>query len=162
LGSAASTASVWGARILAGTMAAYGMIPNMLSETPGGTMDEKVKNQEMQQKALRRMLGMDENHQWTLKEFLFGKAAAPNWGGLRGQMGIDNHVSGAKNAGAQIQDALSVTAKPSIDNTDLRETLSLVNAIKAGMSGLGNAAARANAAAEKEMHRNFADYGVSP
>jgi len=68
----------------------------------------------------------------------------------------------ADRLGQQIQDALSVKATPQVNNAQLAETLRLVNAIKAGLSGIGGAVQQANSSVSRSMNRNFADHGVKP
>lgn len=75
-------------------------------------------------------------------------------------------TSEAQRAGGEIERALSVHAKPTVDNTALRETLSLAQQAAAVIQGLGPAARQARSEAgrrvESEMRRSFSDYGVAP
>lgn len=71
-------------------------------------------------------------------------------------------VGDAQQTGQDVKDALSVTAKPTVDKSDLQATLALINQIKSGLSGLGASIAAAHAQVQKEMNRNFADHGVAP
>ena len=68
----------------------------------------------------------------------------------------------ATRLGAEIQNALGVSVRPNVDSASLRETLALVNAIKAGLAGIGPAIQAAHASVNRQMNRNFADHGVSP
>jgi hypothetical protein len=74
----------------------------------------------------------------------------------------DAAASEASRLGAEILHALSVSARPSVDNGSLRETLALVNAIRAGLQGIGAMAQQAHSSVSRQMRRNFADHGVSP
>lgn len=71
-------------------------------------------------------------------------------------------VGDAKKTGQDVKDALSVTAKPTVDKSDLQATLALINQIKSGLSGLGASIAAAHAQVQREMNRNFSDHGVAP
>jgi len=71
-------------------------------------------------------------------------------------------VGDAQQTGQDVKDALSVTAKPTVDKTDLQATLNLVNQIKASLSGLGASISAAHSQAQREMNRNFSDHGVAP
>lgn len=75
-------------------------------------------------------------------------------------------VAEAQQAGQEIQDALNVTAKPTVDKSDLEATMALVNQIKAGITGIGAAASaahhKAKQAQDAEIRRTFSDYGVAP
>jgi hypothetical protein len=68
----------------------------------------------------------------------------------------------ADRVGQHIQQALSVTATPSVNNAQLAETLRLVNAIKAGLQGIGGMVQQATASVSRGMNRNFTDHGVAP
>ena len=68
----------------------------------------------------------------------------------------------AGRVGQQIRQALSVTATPSVNNAQLAETLRLVNAIKAGLAGVGDAVQTDHSSVSRSMNRNFTDQGVTP
>lgn len=74
----------------------------------------------------------------------------------------DSAVADARNAGQEIQSALNVTATPNVDNAALRETLRLVNAIQAGLQGLGGAVQNATSSVANNLNRSYADFGVKP
>ena len=74
----------------------------------------------------------------------------------------DSAVADAQNAGQQIQSALNVTATPNVDNAALRETLRLVNAIQAGLKGLGGAVQNATSSVANDLNRSYSDFGVKP
>ncbi len=156
----------WMARIGAGVMAGFGMVPEMLGHTPGSTMEEKVKNQDQQRRAMRRLLGMDEDHEWTWREFLFGKAADPNFS-FRESMSLDTGkykggVTSAKKAGEEMEGALSVQAKPAVDTSDIQRAIDLANQLKNTLAGVGSAASSSRSSLQSEMDRNYADFGVVP
>lgn len=71
-------------------------------------------------------------------------------------------ASEAATIGRQIEQALSVSARPHVDNGSLQETLRLVNAIKAGLAGIGGAIQQAHTSVSRQMNRNFTDHGVVP
>lgn len=71
-------------------------------------------------------------------------------------------VAEAKQTGKEIEEALSVTAKPTVDKSDLQATLALINQIKSGLSGLGASIAAEHGRIQREMNRNFSDHGVAP
>lgn len=98
-------------------------------------------------------------NQW--RKFFLGAAAEPGFS-LNKHMQFDGHLSEAKKVGAEIKDALSVTAKPEVDNSALQQTLGLINSIKGALAGLGAEASAAAGRVERQMQRNFADYGVTP
>lgn len=60
---------------------------------------------------------------------------------------VSGAVQQAQQDGEAIQSALNVSAKPTIDRSDLEATLGLVNQIKGGLSEIGPLARQANAAA---------------
>lgn len=68
----------------------------------------------------------------------------------------------ADGVGQQIQDALSVTATPQVNNAQLVEILRLVNAIKAGLAGIGGSFQSSTTSLSREMNRNFTHQGVTP
>lgn len=71
-------------------------------------------------------------------------------------------VGDAQKTGQDVKDALSVTAKPTVDKSDLQATLALINQIKSGLSGLGATIVAEQGRIQREMNRNFADHGVAP
>lgn len=71
-------------------------------------------------------------------------------------------VGDAQQTGQDVKDALSVTAKPTVDKSDLQATLALINQIKSGLSGLGASIVAEQGRIQREMNRNFADHGVAP
>lgn len=64
--------------------------------------------------------------------------------------------------GNDIANALAITAKPVVDLASLYETLRVVNAIKAGLAGIGGAVQQASSSMSRQMNRNFTDHGVIP
>lgn len=106
------------------------------------------------------------------KRFMLGKAAEENFNfgdhmgiPLRGgdpqvdTGGLDEAQQKAMQTGQGILDALSVTARPVVDLGPLQEANRLVQAIRAGLDGIGAAATRAQNNAGAEMRRNFSDRG---
>lgn len=55
-----------------------------------------------------------------------------------------------------------MSARPSVYNASLRETLALVNAIKSGLQGIGDKAQEGHSSVSRAMNRNFTDQGVVP
>lgn len=74
----------------------------------------------------------------------------------------DAALQKAGSIGGEIVNALSVIARPQVDNASLQETLRLVNAIKAGLQGIGGLVQQASASVSRQMNRNFTDQGVTP
>lgn len=68
----------------------------------------------------------------------------------------------ASRIGGNIQNALSVTATPQVNNAQLAETLRLVNSIRAGLQGIGALVQHSSASVSRQMNRNFSDFGVKP
>lgn len=81
-------------------------------------------------------------------------------------VGLSSFVQSAEQAGQKVQDALSVTAKPVVDKSDLEATLAIVNQIKSGLNSLGaqisSAYHQAKQAQDAEIRRTVSDYGVAP
>lgn len=76
---------------------------------------------------------------------------------------IDKLASRAAEVGNDVEAALNITAKPSVDKSDLQATLALVERIKAGLASISAAAASAQRSVGSEMRRNFSDnFGAMP
>lgn len=71
-------------------------------------------------------------------------------------------VSDAKKAGAEIKDALSVSAKPEVDSSAIDAAIGKAQQLKSLLLGIAAEAAAAHNSVERQMQRNFADHGVSP
>lgn len=119
-----------------------------------------------------------------ISRFLWGDAADENFS-FRDAMKIDAGVTGSKKGatspyleeldrykekavetGEDVQSSLSVTAKPEIDDSSLRSTLALANALRSALSAIdvatGEIARKADTKLSREMNRNFSDHGVAP
>ncbi|QQM31309.1 hypothetical protein JET14_03805 [Martelella lutilitoris] len=72
----------------------------------------------------------------------------------------------AGETGESVQSSLSITAKPEIDDSSLRSTLALANALRSALSAIdvaiGEIARKADTKLSREMNRNFSDHGVAP
>lgn len=78
--------------------------------------------------------------------------------GIQGD-GLQQAVQDAKRAGQEMQDALTVTAAPTVDKSDLNATLALVNQIRSALSGLGALAAQATASVDAAIRQAHTDFG---
>lgn len=71
-------------------------------------------------------------------------------------------TSDASSAGQQIQSALSVSAKPTVDSSSIDAALAKAIQLKSTLAGVSSAAAAANASVSKSLNRSFSDHGVKP
>ena len=118
----------------------------------------------------------------ALKRFLLGKAAEPDFDAKehfrieRGQLrspaelqateqaqtaipdlDATGAVDKARQAGSEIEAAMSVTARPDIDTSALQGAVSLARQLVGLLNQAGTASARAEANVGREMRRNFSD-----
>ena len=84
----------------------------------------------------------------------------PNTPGLSGL--FDQPVSEAKNAGQEIESALSVQATPIVNVAQLERAVALAKELKGVLSTVGTAVSSATSQVTNAMNRNFADHGVKP
>lgn len=73
------------------------------------------------------------------------------------RLDVDGIQSDAATAGAQVKDALSVTARPNVDTSSLREALQLARAILATLRQIPGAMSAVDQNFGAEMRRNFSD-----
>lgn len=158
----------------AGLMAAWGTSVQSLGDTPGETFEDQVENQAKFKAALERILGMHSSPNASKNEDVLAGQRAASGGGNPLQNAVDNAtrlgggpvVTQAQQVGQEVKDALSVTAKPTVDTSDLKAALDLIGQIKNGLNGIGGAmsaaAQRARQQADAEVRRSFSDYGVAP
>lgn len=71
-------------------------------------------------------------------------------------------VNEAKDAGREIQSALSVQATPQINLAQLQQAIAMANQFVGILRQAGAAIGAAHASVAREMNRNFADHGVNP
>jgi len=84
-----------------------------------------------------------------------GVGAAPRVGGVEGELEV-------KQSADEMKDALSFTARPSIDTSALAAVEAMVNRIVNGVKQIGSATAGAHSSIEAEMRRAHTDLGVTP
>ncbi len=75
-------------------------------------------------------------------------------------------VDAAKHAGKELQDALSITAVPVVDGSQIKAALADAKALKETLGSIGGvvsaAAQKAKQQMDAEVRRSFSDYGVAP
>ena len=74
----------------------------------------------------------------------------------------DGAVADAKNAGQEIQSALSVQATPIVNVAQLERAVALAKELKGVLSTVGTAVSSETSQVTNAMNRNFADHGVKP
>lgn len=114
-----------------------------------------------------------ESKAWW-QEFLWGDAAKEDFSftdsmrikrsepslnrvSVRPELDIAGLEGEAVAVGDAITSALSVTARPSVDNSSLERTLHLARAIRAAMSGLNAMASRLDGDVDAQLRRSFSD-----
>lgn len=76
--------------------------------------------------------------------------------------GVDAAVSKAQQAGQQIENSLSVTAKPNVDTSSLENTLNITQQIEAALGRIGAQARSVQSQIGNALRSTYSDYGVSP
>lgn len=71
-------------------------------------------------------------------------------------------TSEANRAGSEIEAALSVTGKPTVDTSGIQRALDLARQLQSALSAVSSTAANAGANLESQVRRAHADYGVAP
>jgi len=82
--------------------------------------------------------------------------------GAKSKLGIDQMINDSRQAGGEIEQNLSVTAQPVVDTTSIDVAIGKARTLSQLLNGAAGAAGRANAATDRAMRRNYADYGVAP
>lgn len=153
---------------------------DVLGDTPGSTMADKVDAQAQQRHALERMFGINQvtsdqvrnQTMWgapaqvsPFKRFMLGDAANPG-SSFKDSMRIDAGISGLKQdaaqAGEEMQRSLSPTAKPEVDTSSIDNALTKARELRSILGGIVSAATAAGASMDREMRRTTSDYGVAP
>lgn len=82
---------------------------------------------------------------------------------MRHQGSLTQAVSSAKESGAEIKAALSPVAKPTIDKSDILETLNLADQLNAKLNNIGAAGRKARRDLKRQLGSAHTDFqGVSP
>lgn len=71
-------------------------------------------------------------------------------------------TAGAGNAGEQIRQSLSVDAKPNVDNSSIKESISLAQQLLNLLGQVGSAATSTRSSLQQEIEGGYSDYGVTP
>ncbi|MER9961624.1 hypothetical protein NKJ72_11765 [Mesorhizobium sp. M0045] len=71
-------------------------------------------------------------------------------------------VAEAKQAGAEMKDALSVTAMPTVDQSSIQAALAAARQLVATLTQAATAAANAHSAVDAQIRRAHSDFGVVP
>ncbi len=149
-----------GARTV-GSMAGFGLGVAALGDTPGSTVEDQVKYQRQYREFLEKVFGLNEPPpQRAPSGPSFREAENASMLRYRqDKSAIDDLIAEARAAGQEIENSLSVTAKPSVDNSALQQTLGLIRAINSELRGVAAGMSQAKGKVGAEMRRNFADGG---
>lgn len=156
---------------------AAGVAVDALSDTPGDTMEAKVANQRKYREMLQRMFGggqvtsdqvRAEAMGWNQDQFSSGaylrelRSTIPNLASGAGGTSMAEIVNQARQAGSEVQSALSVDAKPNVDLSGVQALRREAEAALSALKQMGSAVSGASAAVDAEMRRSMSDYGVAP
>jgi hypothetical protein len=98
----------------------------------------------------------------AIAEIKAAKPGAPSVDADGSQAILGQIVANAEAAGRDVQSALSVNAKPSVDASSIDIAIGKAKNLLSILQQAGSAVSSVGASADAEMRRNMSDYGVSP
>lgn len=150
-----------GGSLATGAMGAWAALVQGMGDTPGSTVEDQVKYQRQYREFLEKVFGLNEPPpQRAPPGPSFREAENASMLRYRqDKSAIDDLIAEARAAGQEVQNSLSVVAKPDVDTSALERFISLIRNAKAELQGLGGAVSNAERKVGAEMRRNFADGG---
>lgn len=116
------------------------------------TEEDRAK---MRDEARKRTDEINAKNPDSWRKFFFGAAAEEGFS-LKDQLAIKTGTA-ARSAGADIQDALSVTATPTVDTSSIDIAIGKARQLRTELEAVGGAVSSASANVGSELRRNFAD-----
>lgn len=110
----------------------------------------------------RRRDEADANQQEMGKSLAAKRRAAQGLPVTDDSSGVDAAVAKAQAAGQQMEQSLSVTAKPTVDSSSIDDSLSKAQQLEAVLGRLGAAARNVQSQLGNALRSTYSDYGVTP
>lgn len=145
-----------------GLSTAYASMVQALGDTPGETFEDKLAHQRKSREGLQRFFGLGKTARSPddFKHLSAPKADQFSSGAYMDE--LKAITAGAGQAGEQIRQSLAVDAKPNVDNTSIRESISLAQQLLNLLGQVGSAATSTRSSLQQEIEGGYSDYGVTP